>query len=99
MSSLRKGHANLVCIIPNLTDDLRKESNRTCLRFGPRGEHIVVDWWLQKSNRGTCAFDMDVSACCLWWRRGKEKINKHSKLKFERQELLGGQTDQLEHRK
>ena len=27
VSSLRRGHANLLCIVPILTDDPRKESN------------------------------------------------------------------------
>jgi hypothetical protein len=28
VSSLRRGHANLLCIVPILTDDPRRESNR-----------------------------------------------------------------------
>ena len=39
MSSLRRGHANLLCIVPILTDDPRRESNlklthQTCLWLG-----------------------------------------------------------------
>ena len=30
VSSFRRGHANLLCIIPILTDDLRRGSNRQC---------------------------------------------------------------------
>ena len=30
VSSLRRGHANLLCIVPILTDDLRRESERHC---------------------------------------------------------------------
>ena len=30
VSSLRRGHANLLCIVPILTDDPRRESNRHC---------------------------------------------------------------------
>ena len=33
MSSLRRGHANLLCIVPILTDDLRRESNGQCARI------------------------------------------------------------------
>ena len=33
VSSLRKGHANLLCIVPILTDDPRKESNRRGVAF------------------------------------------------------------------
>ena len=31
VSSLRRGHANLLCIVPILTDDPRRESNDRCL--------------------------------------------------------------------
>ena len=34
VSSLRRGHANLLCIVPILTDDLRRESGRTRRRPG-----------------------------------------------------------------
>jgi len=30
VSSLRRGHANLLCIVPILTDDPRRESNDAC---------------------------------------------------------------------
>jgi hypothetical protein len=30
VSSLRRGHANLLCIVPILTDDPRRESNEEC---------------------------------------------------------------------
>ena len=33
VSSLRRGHANLLCIVPILTDDPRKESNRRGVAF------------------------------------------------------------------
>ena len=32
VSSLRRGHANLLCIVPSLTDDPRKESSARLLR-------------------------------------------------------------------
>ena len=32
VSSLRRGHANLLCIVPILTDDPRRESKRQCKR-------------------------------------------------------------------
>ena len=35
VSSLRRGHANLLCIVPILTDDPRRESEMK-LRFLPR---------------------------------------------------------------
>ena len=34
MSSLRRGHANLLCIVPILTDDPRRESKCTRAAFG-----------------------------------------------------------------
>jgi hypothetical protein len=38
VSSLRRGHANLLCIVPILTDDPRRESNspvaRKCISLG-----------------------------------------------------------------
>ena len=37
VSSLRRGHANLLCIVPILTDDPRRESKRACR---PIGSHI-----------------------------------------------------------
>ena len=30
VSSLRRGHANLLCIVPILTDDPRRESKQVC---------------------------------------------------------------------
>jgi hypothetical protein len=30
VSSLRRGHANLLCIVPILTDDPRRESKKCC---------------------------------------------------------------------
>ena len=35
VSSLRRGHANLLCIVPILTDDPRRESKRMAYRYGP----------------------------------------------------------------
>ena len=37
VSSLRRGHANLVCIVPILSDDPRRESGKSCIRYA----HIV----------------------------------------------------------
>ena len=34
VSSLRRGHANLLCIVPILTDDPRRESNRMMFYLG-----------------------------------------------------------------
>ena len=34
VSSLRRGHANLLCIVPILTDDLRRESKSRSARNG-----------------------------------------------------------------
>ena len=39
VSSLRRGHANLLCFVPNLTDDLFRDSescSSVCVRFGAR---------------------------------------------------------------
>ena len=38
VSSLRKGHANILCIVPILTDDPRRESSLTLGFFSCRGE-------------------------------------------------------------
>ena len=42
VSSLRRGHANLLCIVPILTDDPRRESNKyiSTLPYDPRRESI-----------------------------------------------------------
>ena len=43
MSSLRRGHANLICIVPTLTDDPRRESKRAAdLLAGKRGHSSLV---------------------------------------------------------
>ena len=39
VSSLRRGHANLLCIVPILSDDPRRESGKSCIRYA----HIVQD--------------------------------------------------------
>ena len=39
VSSLRKGNASLLCIIPILSDDPRRESGKSCIRYA----HIVQD--------------------------------------------------------
>ena len=41
VSSLRRGHANLLCIVPILTDDPRRESNK--VYFGVRP--AIRLWW------------------------------------------------------
>ena len=38
VSSLRRGHANLLCIVPSLTDDPRRESEIECRRKDVRGK-------------------------------------------------------------
>ena len=38
VSSLRRGHANLLCIVPILTDDPRRESEMKCSRKDVTGE-------------------------------------------------------------
>ena len=40
VSSLRRGHSNLLCIVPILTDDPRRES--VCDRFGRWGEPALI---------------------------------------------------------
>ena len=40
VSSLRRGHANLLCIVPILTDDPRRESDDT----GPTNWSVRVNW-------------------------------------------------------
>ena len=46
VSSLRRGHANLLCIVPILTDDPRRESGISVLRpeqrrLGPRRDLLL----------------------------------------------------------
>ena len=48
MSSLRRGHANLLCIVPILADDLLRDSTRSFFgrtrRAGPRRlHHLFVE--------------------------------------------------------
>ena len=45
-SSLRRGHANLPCIVPVLTDDLRRESNRVTAE--PQTTKLVI-WRLSRT--------------------------------------------------
>ena len=39
VSSLRRGHANLLCIVPILSDDPRRESGKSSIRYA----HIAQD--------------------------------------------------------
>ena len=41
VSSLRRGHANLLCIVPILTDDPRRESNMIVC-FASEGYEMIV---------------------------------------------------------
>ena len=54
VSSLRRGHANLLCIVPILTDDPRRESDSTC---APR----ALDSGFTRSRR-------TLGAQRLWYR-------------------------------
>ena len=44
VSSLRRGHANLLCIVPMLTDDLRRESS------GPRAMMSLAARWMSQTS-------------------------------------------------
>ena len=51
VSSLRRGHANLLCIVPILSDDPRRESNR-CSKAKTRHETeiSIAKWSLANKN-------------------------------------------------
>ena len=49
MSSLRRGHANLLCIVPILTDDPRRESEfRSRIEFSTNIEKIERNMWVKE---------------------------------------------------
>ena len=67
VSSLRRGHANLLCIVPILTDDPRRESNGRAPSNGRQRAYLPI---LAKS--GVCQRGATVSerARGRWTRRG-----------------------------
>ena len=58
MSSLRRGHANLLCIVPSLTDDPRRESTREMWRLYRQTEK---GGW--KRGVGLILVKMKITAC------------------------------------
>ena len=56
VSSLRRGHANLLCIVPILTDDPRRESEKygLCMPF-KRCSHTAATTWACRPVPGTAA--------------------------------------------
>ena len=68
VSSLRRGHANLLCIVPILSDDPRRESSRkaflaTSTHFHPQAK-IWVKGWVPKQGH------ISSSSCqhrCKYW--------------------------------
>ena len=61
VSSLRRGHANLLCAIPNLTDNPRRVSNKICLQR-----------WGQQAT----VFQVVERKCAKTERRGRGKTNQ-----------------------
>ena len=51
VSSLRRGHANLLCIVPNLTDVLFRESDTD----GNFGQFIYIFFWVVCSGSIPCS--------------------------------------------
>ena len=64
VSSLRRGHANLLCIVPILTDDPRRESNWPwCFRGHTKEIKVLVH---VKRFVGLRCYNYDIMEA-IWW--------------------------------
>ena len=65
VSSLRRGHANLLCIVPILTDDLRGESNCVKKSFGlaPRPGQILSNTLFMRLTPHSALFPCFWASC------------------------------------
>ena len=66
VSSLRRGHANLLCIVPILTDDPRRESKSSCnvLLNQCLEAARIRHWPSHLAETHHCSFVARSSSCC-----------------------------------
>jgi hypothetical protein len=67
VSSLRRGHANLLCIVPILTDDPRRESNKNCFERRRASHHDVILHHHRPQKGGVASVAPSRGHCISFW--------------------------------
>ena len=93
VSSLRRGHANLLCIVPFLSDDPRKESIADCRVQWKVGVWRPVLWSINQElagKRKNCSTDCWQESWRHWRHRDKEARAKKELVTIDSLQTLEG---------